>query len=192
MKAATIPLLALLLAASGAVPTAQADTTTATCELKKEGEVKKNASGTCTFSQRQGYVDIRLANGAEYSLSPLDQPNEYKDAKGRKVNRTVSGDTQVYKWDDKKITVTFDGGGGGGEQVGDTPADLNDLVHGKKVGGEVDDEMASRGWKPVKTTGEDPDLYSYWSKGSRCVVVHFDAKRKVQSVATGVAADCKE
>lgn len=103
-----------------------------------------------------------------------------------------AGDTQVYKWDDKKITVTFDGGGGGGEQVGDTPADLNDLVHGKKVGGEVDDEMASRGWKPVKTTGEDPDLYSYWSKGSRCVVVHFDAKRKVQSVATGVAADCKE
>ena len=86
MKAATITAAALLLAGSGAFSTARADTASANCEVREDGKVKKDASGPCEFSQRQGYVDIKLKSGFTYSLSPDgDKPNQYKDAKGHKV-----------------------------------------------------------------------------------------------------------
>lgn len=193
MKAATITTAALLLATSGALGTARADTTTATCEVHDDGKLKKDASGPCEFSQRQGYVDIKLANGFTHSFSPGDKPSQYKDQKGHHVERTMSGQNQVYKWEDKKIVVSFDGGAAAssGGEVGDTPADLKDLVGSKKVGGEVEDELTSRGWKQGKSDVQGDDVWSYFSKGNRCVVVKFDKARKVESIVDGVMADCR-
>jgi len=87
---------------------ALADTSEAMCEVRKDGENKKNASGPCDFSQRQGYVSINLRNGDNFELRPTDKADHFKDQKGNKVVRTVTGaNTQEYKWDGKKITVTF-------------------------------------------------------------------------------------
>jgi hypothetical protein len=84
-----------------------ADTTEAMCVVHKQGE-KKNASGPCDFSQREGYVSIKLRNGDSYELRPGEKPNHFKDMKGNKVVRTVIGpNSHEYKWDGKKIVVTF-------------------------------------------------------------------------------------
>ena len=111
------------LAASVTTP-ASADSSDATCEIRKDGDTRKGASGPCTFSQRQGYIDIDLRNGETISLSPGNQANNFKDQKGNKVVRTqAGGNTHVYKWDNgKKLTVTFgaassSSGGGGGSDV---------------------------------------------------------------------------
>jgi hypothetical protein len=76
--------------------TASADTAEATCEVRKDGEAKAGQSGTCTFSQRQSYVDISLRNGDSWSLTPGDGVNPYRDQKGNRVVRTVEGQDQVY------------------------------------------------------------------------------------------------
>lgn len=87
---------------------ASADSSQATCEVRKHGDKIKDASGPCSFSQRQGYVDIRLRNGDSYSLSPTDEPNHFRDQEGHKVERTkAGGDEQKYEWDHRKIIVNF-------------------------------------------------------------------------------------
>jgi hypothetical protein len=101
---------------------ASADSSEAHCQVRKDGETKQGQTGPCTFSQRQGYIDLDLRNGETYSLSPGNQPDHFKDQKGHKVVRTqAGGSTQEFKWEGgKKVTVTFgsasstgDGGGGG-------------------------------------------------------------------------------
>ena len=195
MRKATITATALLLATCGALATAHADTTSATCEVREDGKVKKEASGPCEFSQRQGYVDIKLKSGFTHSLSPVgDSANEYKDAKGHKVERSMNGENQVYKWDDKKIIVSFGGGSGdagGGGEVGDPAPGLQDLVHGKMRGGEVEDELAKRGWKQGKVDVQGDDVFSHFYKGEQCVVVKFDKSRHVESIVNGMMIDCK-
>jgi hypothetical protein len=113
-------------------PVAQADSAEAMCQVRKDGETKQGKSGPCTFSQRQGYIDLDLRNGETYSLAPGNQPNHFKDQKGNKVVRTqAGGNTQEFKWENgKKVVVTFNAassssGGGGGAAgaiaVGDMP-----------------------------------------------------------------------
>lgn len=86
---------------------AHADNADAYCEVRKGGETKQGRSGPCDFSQRQGYVSIDLRNGETWELSPTDQANHFRDQKGNKVVRTAGGDSHEYKWDNKKIIVTF-------------------------------------------------------------------------------------
>ena len=73
--------------------TAQADSAEAFCEVRKDGDVKQGRSGPCTFSQRQGYIDLDLRNGETYSLAPGKNANHFKDPKGNKVIRTQAGGT---------------------------------------------------------------------------------------------------
>jgi hypothetical protein len=198
MRKATITATAILLATGGAFTTARADSTTANCAVREDGKVKEDASGPCELSQRQGYVDIKLKNGFTHALSPAgDSANEYEDAKGHKVERSLNGENQVYKWDDKKIVVSFGAGSGesgssGGGKVGEPAPGLQDLVHGKLVGGEVEDELAKRGWKQGKTDVEGDDVYSHFYKGDTCVVVRFGKGRHVESIANGMMIDCKQ
>lgn len=199
MRKVTIMAAALLLGSSP-FSAAHADSTSANCEVREDGKVKKDASGPCEFSQRQGYVDIKLKNGFTHALSPDgDKPNAYKDAKGHKVERSMNGQNQVYKWDDRKIIVSFDGssggeggGSGGGGEVGDPAPGLQDLVHGKMRGGEVEDELAKRGWTQGKTEVQGDDVYSHFYKGDHCVVVRFDKSRHVESIVNGMMVDCKK
>jgi hypothetical protein len=67
----------------------------------------------------------------------------------------------------------------------DTPRDLSDLVNGRRVGGEVDDELTRRGYKRLHDDVSGDDVYSYWKKPKmkNCVVVHLDVNRAVSSVA---------
>jgi hypothetical protein len=183
----------VVLAMCGITSPAYADSADAMCEVRKDGETKQGKSGPCTFSQRQGYIDLDLRNGETFSLSPGNKPDHFKDQKGNKVVRTqAGGGTHVYKWDGgKKITVTFGAPTSSSVDVGETPADLKDLVNGRLVGGEVDDELMRRGWKSAKNEVQGDDVYSYWGKGSRCVVVRFNASRHVSSIVNGMESSCK-
>jgi len=67
------------------VSVARADSSDANCKVRKDGETKQGRSGPCTFSQRQGYIDIDLRNGDTYSLSPANKADHFKDQKGNKV-----------------------------------------------------------------------------------------------------------
>lgn len=200
-RVATI-MAAGLLACTLGLPAAFADTAEADCVFRRDGETKESKSGPCTFSQRQGFVDIDLRNGSTYSLSPGDQPHHFRDQEGKKVVRTVDASgSHEYKWEGKKIIVRFredgkeHGGGHHGSAVPqDAPKDLRDLPGGRYVGGEVDDEMARRGYKHVRNRQSGGDLWSYWHAkgGAPCVVVHMDPQRRVSSVVNAPEADCRK
>jgi hypothetical protein len=119
---ALVALMAAIGLDAGLTP-ARADSADAICQIRKDGEKKHDQSGPCTFSQRQGYIDLNLRNGDNISLSPTKQPNQFKDQKGNKVVRTqAGGNTQEFKWENgRKVVVTFGapstGGGSGGSRV---------------------------------------------------------------------------
>jgi hypothetical protein len=110
MKRITTSALLLVAAASILNSPAWADSADATCEFYKHGDAKHERWGDCSFSQRQGYIDITLKNGESFSLSPRDDANQYKDKAGDKVDRTSSsGSSQVFQWkkDQQKLVVKF-------------------------------------------------------------------------------------
>ncbi len=89
---------------------AHADTVDATCEVRKDGDKQKGKSGPCTFSQRQGYIDIDLKNGDTLRLSPAGNgSNQYRDQNHNKVHRVSSGSrVQEFRWEGgKHVTVTL-------------------------------------------------------------------------------------
>ena len=104
-------LAAALVTATMALPLAvpaAADSTAAQCEFYGDGDLKKDRTGPCTFAQRQGYLDITLTNGKVFSLSPGKKPGVYRDQEDHKVVRKHESDKKdVFKWDQKKIVVTF-------------------------------------------------------------------------------------
>jgi hypothetical protein len=102
--------LLLLSVSSFLIQPARADSVDATCEFYRHGDAKHDRWGACTFSQRQGYIDITLKNGATFNLSPRNDANQYKDGEGNKVDRTQSSSTsQVFEWknDQQKLVVEF-------------------------------------------------------------------------------------
>jgi hypothetical protein len=200
-----VSIAALVLAAAGWIPVAAADTAEAMCEARKDGETRKGASGPCSFSQRQGYVSIDLRNGETWELSPRDKPNHFRDQKGNKVVRSVEGGDHIYKWEHRKIIVSFnqqhghDHGdnnghndhGGNSANHGQTPHELRDLVDGGYVGGEVADEMGRRGYHSVRDEVSGNDVYSYYKGHGNCVTVRLDGRRHVRSIVTGPDLDCQ-
>lgn len=110
MKLIAKPALLLVAVTSILSQVARADSADASCEFYKHGDAKHDRWGDCTFSQRQGYIDIRLKNGATFNLTPRDDANQYKDQEGNKLERTSSsGSKQVFEWqnDQQKLVVTF-------------------------------------------------------------------------------------
>ncbi len=180
MKTACQRLLqASLFTLVGASVSVTADTTSATCKFYHKGDHKKEASGPCQFSQRQGYIDIRLRNGKQFSLSPHGEANHYRDQKGHKVKRRMEGDTQVYKWDQRAIHVSFDGGSHSGDkyhsghhEYGNTPRDLQDLVGAR--GGMAEDQLRDRGYVLANSSKSGQNAYSNWhhKHGGQCVSIH--------------------
>jgi hypothetical protein len=175
----------LLLGTVALSPTAAADTAEATCEVRKDGEAKAGQSGACTFSQRQGYVDISLQNGDSWSLTPGDQANQYRDQKGNKVVRTVDGQDHIYKWPNKKITVRFGGGPKSTSSSSGGVGDLQDMVNGRWVGAEVADELARRGYKSVRDSVAGGYVTSHYQGHGKCVIVNLDTDKKVTSIDEG-------
>jgi len=102
---------ALLTLATGLLftPLLWADHKTANCEVTRDGQPKHKESGLCSFSERPGYVDFELRTGKIINLTPGKNDNHFKDKKGQMVVRegVNKGKGQKYKWDHKKIVVTF-------------------------------------------------------------------------------------
>jgi hypothetical protein len=182
----TLHAFAASLLALGAVvvpQTARADSAAANCEVRKDGDKQGGKSGPCTFGQRQGYVDIDLKNGDTISLSPANQANQYRDQKGNKVVRTMQGQDQVYKWSNKTITVRF--GGGASTQSSGGVGGLQDMVNGRWVGAEVEEEMARRGYKSVREEAAGGYVTSVYKGHGKCVIVNLDTDKRVTSVDEG-------
>lgn len=87
MRKHNLSLIVTGLALALLAPASLADSTQAHCEMWHNGDQKKEATGNCQFSQRQGYVDIRLHNGSTWNLSPGDKPDHFRDQEGHRVKR---------------------------------------------------------------------------------------------------------
>ena len=106
-----VPALLVGLALTGA---ARADTVNARCDIHPGGQSRASASVPCTFSQRQGYVAIQLADGTRHELSPRgDQPGTYVDEKGRPAyrNKGLGSRGQIYRLADRSIYVYWETSG---------------------------------------------------------------------------------
>lgn len=186
-----------LLASTGMYTAAIADTTGANCELYKKGELKNNASGHCKFSQRQGYVDITLRNGHSFNLSPGNRTNHFTDQNGHNVVRSNEGNgAHRYKWDHKRIIVSFNNKGNNtGNQSakpGETPHNLRDLI-GQR-GGEAEDKLMNRGFVLKNSSKSDGSVYSNWREKStgHCVALRSDAHTGLyKSIVYTMDYDCQ-
>ena len=189
----TLAGVAALLSVAGLSGAVLADTTEATCEVRKDGETKQGASGPCTFSQRQGYVSIDLRNGQRIELSPGDRPDHYRDEKGHKVVLTASRNSNEYKWDNKKLIVRWTGGSGGssGYASGETPRALRDLVGARA--GSAEEQVRERGYTHRNTETSGQAKYANWRENStgRCVLIRTeDGRYAAITYVTG--ADCEK
>jgi hypothetical protein len=125
----------LLLLGAVVVPqTAWADTVDANCEVRKDGAKQKGKSGPCTFSQRQGYIDIDLKNGDTVALRPADKANHFKDQHGNKVVRTQSGYNQQGGYSQDGVGSEHPWAAGGGGSYDGAPPQI---MVGKNGEGEV-------------------------------------------------------
>ena len=87
---------------------AQADTAKAACEIYPAGEDRASAVLPCTFSQRQGFVTIRRADGVVYDLAPAgDTYGTFTDAEGRPVYRQSELGDQglIFRLPDESVYV---------------------------------------------------------------------------------------
>ena len=176
--------------------TALADTTKATCELYNRGDQNPSASGPCTFSQRQGYIDMKLDNGHTYSLSPGKNPDHFKDKGDNQVIRTKEGgNKQVYKWEHKRIVVHFNGGKSAQShhssgKLGETPHNLRDLI-GQR-GGEAEDKLQARGYVVKNSSKSGNSVYSNWKERStgRCIALRT-VNGVYKSIVYTPEYDCK-
>ncbi|WP_207714277.1 hypothetical protein [Scytonema sp. UIC 10036] len=139
----------------------------ARCSIYPKGSDRASWYGSCTFSQRQGFVGIQLENGHRYELRPTGQPNKYRDQNGRPAHReTVDDLQQAYRLANESIFVTFDGasnGQGSGNTVNRVPvrqpaagtsvSQLRDLV-GVRAG-QAENTIRRRGYRFVKSSPSD-------------------------------------
>lgn len=113
----TLVTLSFAAVASLSVPVALADSSDASCEVHRKGDLIKKASGPCQFSQRQGNITITLKNGNVWNLRGTDMANNYRDNDNHNVTRHMEGQAHVYKWQHRNIKVSFNSAGnsqGGG------------------------------------------------------------------------------
>ena len=88
---------------------ALAECNAANCEVTRDGEYKKKESGLCMLTQRGDSIDIQLRTGKVIALVPGKKAKHFKDKKGQmvKLSGVNKGKGQKYKWDHKKIVVTY-------------------------------------------------------------------------------------
>lgn len=185
------------LAIMGSASLAHADSAEAMCEVRKDGDTKKKASGPCTFSQRQGYIEIDLRNGDKHSLAPGKNANHYKDQKGNKVIRAQSGgNSQEFKWEGgTRIIVSFTSShannhsGNPSYRAGDTVPDLADLVGAKS--GQAEGELQRRGYVYRRGSTSGDAKYSSWfnQRTGRCAMIRTSNGR-YQSIVQAPPYDC--
>lgn len=104
-------IIAALTAAFWATASA-ADTAEARCDIYPKGADHASAMLACTFSQRQGYIAIRRADGVTHDLSPVgDAPGKFRDQDGRAVYRQdgdLGDQGMVFRLPDESVFVYWD------------------------------------------------------------------------------------
>jgi hypothetical protein len=91
---------------------ATADTTEARCDVYPAGEDHTDNSGPCVFSQRQGYITIRRADGVMHELAPDgDTPGNFRDGDGRRVYRQSGLGTAglIFRFPDESVYLYWAG-----------------------------------------------------------------------------------
>lgn len=109
LSALTASLLGLGMLA--VAPPARADTVEARCDVFPAGEDRALSSGLCSFSQRQGFVTIRLQNGDTVELRPnATKADAFVDAKGQPARRDILEGKRghVYRLATRSIFVYWD------------------------------------------------------------------------------------
>jgi hypothetical protein len=103
---------------------AHADTAAARCDIYPRGEDRASAMLACQFSQRQGYVTIRRADGVLHDLSPAgDAPGRYRDQHGRAVSRDdgMGDEGLIFRFPDESVFVYWSTAGLAPEADADNP-----------------------------------------------------------------------
>ena len=101
----------------------QADSTTARCDIYPRGEDQASVTLPCTFSQRQGHINITRSDGVSYDLIPTnDAPGNYKDQAGERAYRQsgLGEDGLIFRLAEESVYVYWDatwGNGNGFEQI---------------------------------------------------------------------------
>jgi hypothetical protein len=88
------------------VPAVLADTADARCDIYPRGSDQASAVIPCTFSQRQGFVTIRRADGIVHDLRPEgDIVGNFLDEQGRRVFRQsgLGSDGLIWRLPDESI-----------------------------------------------------------------------------------------
>lgn len=73
-----------------------------------------------------------------------------------------------------------------------TPKDLRDMVQGRWVGGEVEDELSRRGYKHVGDETAGDYVTSFYSGHGKCLMVNLDPGRHVTMIDTGPDSNCRK
>lgn len=88
-----------------------ADTVDARCDIYPNGMDKASTSIPCTFSQRQGFINITRSDGKQHELSPTaDQSGNFLDQSGRPVYRQsgLGKDGLIFRLAHESIYVYWD------------------------------------------------------------------------------------
>ena len=82
------------------------------CEVKKDGEKAKKATGHCSFHDYGDRLTLQLANGDDFDMHRKgNKKNQFKDQKGRPVHRDVNKKGEIkLKWEHRHVTVIPDKG----------------------------------------------------------------------------------
>jgi hypothetical protein len=157
----------------------QADTINSRCDIYSKGEDKASTVVNCTFSQRQGFINIEREDGITYDLKP-NNTDQYIDQNGDSVIKEIDGNTlifrlkneSVYVYQGEKAPSLSDSKGETPENlISTTPSTLSDLVGAKA--GQAENELISRGYTYSNTVTFDGGKSAYYveNKTGYCVEV---------------------
>jgi len=105
-------LASMLLALLVATQPSQADTTQAECGFATAVDAPRDQTSACTFSQRQGFINIDIDGGPDFAFSPTgDTPGNFVNADGQAVYRRSGLGNQglIFKLPDRFLFVYWGG-----------------------------------------------------------------------------------
>lgn len=97
--------LALLVASLASAPAA-ADTVAARCHITPSLPAMARVTLACSFSQRQGFIGIELADGRRIDLSP-QAGRRYLDGQGQTATQQLSANGQVFRFPQETLQVDW-------------------------------------------------------------------------------------
>ena len=89
---------------------ARADDVRSECGFSNDPDKRPEQTSSCIFSQRQGYITIRIDGGTELELAPVgDQPGNYRDLDNNPVyrQRGLGDQGQLFKLPDSYLFVLW-------------------------------------------------------------------------------------